>query len=163
MVDPMKESRTQHGNVDRTFGRVWMLAAAFAVSLITACGASDSTGPTADNSPVGNYSITTINGKTLPVAMVDVALYKVEITSGSLSLTADGKYSVVQRWRETIPNNTSNFSDSTFGTWSQSGAQIMLKNAQDTTAKSEGTWAAKQLTFALVDGSTTTTYVYTKP
>lgn len=138
-----------------------MLATAFAVALVTACG-GDSTGPGGANSPVGTYSITTVNGKPLPVAVIDVPLYKVEVSGGTLSLTGDGKYTVVTSTVETIPMNVSRYSDSTFGTWSQSGAQIMLKNAQDTTAKSEATWAGAQLTFALSDGKTTTTYVYTK-
>jgi len=131
-----------------------------AAVVVAACG-SDSTGP-GEPGVVGSYSITTVNGKTLPVALFNEATYKYEVTNGSISLTGDGKYTVVTNFRQTIPGNISLFTDSTFGTWSQSGSVINFKNAQDTTAKDQATWVGTQLTFALTDGKVTTTYVYTK-
>lgn len=145
-----------------------MLAIGFGLTIaIAACGADGGgpVDPTSPNTPVGNYSITTVNGKALPVALFDVStpsLYRLEVTSGALNLTADGKYTVVTRTRQTITGNISNFVDSTFGTWTQAGNQINLRNAEDTSAKSIGSWAGLQLTFVMTDDSVTTTYVYKK-
>ena len=144
-----------------------MLAIGFGLTLaIAACG-SDSTpvDPTSPDTPIGIYSIMTVNGKTLPAALIDVQMpapYKFEVMSGAMNLGADGKYSVVTRFRETITDNTSIYVDSTFGTWTRSGNQINLKNSEDPNAVSTGTWAGLQLTFVLVDTVVATTYVYKK-
>jgi len=154
-----------HNNARRTIGRARTLAIGFGLTIaIAACG-SDGGGPvdpSSPDTPVGNYSINTVNGKTLPAAVIDTTNYKVEVTSGVLNLTADGKYIVVTRTRETIPNNVSNYVDSTFGTWTRSGTQINLKNGEDPNAMSTGTWAGFQMTFVMVDSAFTTTFVYKK-
>ena len=152
----------------KTIGRARTLAIGVGfAALVAACGGDSPSGPgeptgPSNSTPVGAYSITTVNGKTLPVAVFDEPSYKYEVTGGSLTLTSDRKYTVVTSFRQTIPGNVSTFVDSTFGTWSQAGPQITLVNGQDTDAKDQGTWAGLQLTFALSDGKTTTTYVYTK-
>ena len=145
-----------------------MLAIGFGLTLaIAACG-SDSTppvDPTSPDTPIGNYSIMTVNGKTLPAAVIDVQLpapYKFEIMSGALNLTQDGKYTQVTRFRETIPDNVSVFVDSTFGTWTRSGTQITLTNGQEPAAISTGAWTGLQMTFVLVDTVVATTFVYKK-
>lgn len=161
----MRETRSHEGVIGRTISRARTLAVGASIIVVAACG-SDA-GPTTPggqsaNSPVGSYAITTVNAKSLPVALFSDPLYTYEVTSGSIALTNDGKYTVVTNFRQTIPGNVSNIADSTYGTWSQSGATINLKNSQDTTAQDQGTWAGTQLTFALTAGNTTTTYVYTK-
>ena len=160
----MKDSRTQHSTAGKTIGRAVALALSFGAAMVlAACGSdSSSTGPSAPNTPIGRYAITTVNGLALPVAVYDQPLYKYEVTSGSISLTSDGKYVVVTRFRQTVPNDISLITDSTFGTWLQTGTQIDFRNAEDTTAKDQATWAGAKLTFALSDGKVTTTYVYTK-
>lgn len=141
-----------------------MLAIGFGLTVAIAACSSDKgpVDPTSPDTPVGNYSVSTVNGKALPAAVIDTANYKVEVMSGALNLTSDGKYTVVGRTRQTIPGNVSIFVDSTFGTWTQSGSQINLRNAEDTLAKFTGTWAGLQLTFAMTDGNVTATYVYKK-
>jgi hypothetical protein len=144
-----------------------MLAIGFGLTVAIAACSSDKgpVDPTSPDTPVGNYSISTVNGKALPVALFDVQLpspYKWEVMSGALNLTSDGKYTVVTRSRQTIVDNVSIFVDSTFGTWARSGNQINLKNGEDTTAKFTGTWAGLQLTFAMTEDNVTTTYVYKK-
>lgn len=160
----MRDSGTRRTTVRRTIGRTWTLAVGFGFALGVAACSSDATSPgdPAAPTPIGAYSITTVNGRALPVAMFNEGSYLNEITGGTISLASDGKYIVVTVFRETVPKNVSTYRDSTFGTWTQTGAQINLKNAQDTTANSQGMWVDKQLTFALTDGSTTTTYVYNK-
>lgn len=152
--------------VHETIGRAWTLAVGLALVVTTACGSDSATGPGGANdppTPLGAYSITTVNGKALPVAVFNEPSYLYEVMSGTMSLTADGKYVAVTSFRQTVPNNVSIYKDSTFGTWTRTGAQISLKNAQDTTANSQAVWVDKQLTFAMTDGSVTLTYVYNKP
>src|SRR5262245_31368792 len=162
---PMRESQTKQNNAGWTISRARKLAIGFGLALvIAACGSDTSTpvDPTSPDTPVGSYSIMTVNGKTLPAAVIDTVNYKFEILSGALKLTADGKYIEVTRFRETIPDNTSSFVDSTFGTWTRSGTQINLKNGEDPNATSTGTWAGLQMTFVLADTVVALTYVYKK-
>jgi hypothetical protein len=142
-----------------------MLVLGTSIVVAVACGSDG--GPTTPggqttNTPVGSYNITTVNSKALPVALFSEPLYKYEITGGSIALTNDGKYTVVTNFKQTITNDVALITDSTYGTWTQSGSTINLRNSQDTSATDQATWAGTQLTFALSDGKTTTTYVYTK-
>jgi hypothetical protein len=139
------------------------LVLAFAsLATLGACG-SDSPGgpsePAVPTTPVGSYTITTVNGKTLPVALFAEATYTYEVTNGTLALTNDGKYSVVTTFRQTLPGSVSTFVDSTGGTWVRTGSTINLTNGQDGSLDT-GTWDKGVLTFVEVDGKVTTTFVY---
>ena len=161
----MRESQTMHNNAGRTIGRARKLAIGFGLVIAIAACASDGGGPvdpTSPDTPVGSYVISTVNGKTLPSAIYDVTNFKYEVMSGTLQLTADGKFFSAVRYRQTIPDNVSNFLDSTFGTWTRSGDQINLTNGQDPTEKVTGTWAGMQMTFVATDSGVTTTTVYHK-
>jgi len=143
----------------RRSGLTLALAALIGVG---ACGSDSSsgvTGPPVPTTPIGSYTITTVNGKGLPVALFADASYTYEVTNGTLALTSDGKYSVVTTFRQTLPGNVSTFVDSTGGTWVQTGANIQLKNGQDGTLDN-ATWDKGILTFVEVDAKVTTTYVY---
>ena len=163
----MRETRVQQGTARRTIIGMRTLVLAFGAALAVACG-SDS-GPTdpggnpTTNNPtaVGSYSISTVNGKALPVSVFAEGPYTYEVTSGTIGLTNDGKYTLVTNFKQTIPGNVSLYTDSTFGTWSQSGAQISFTDGQDG-SKGTGTWVGTQLTIAVVDANVTTTFVYTK-
>lgn len=130
-----------------------------ALAFATACG-GDATGPNA-NTPEGTYAISTVNGKTPPVAIFNEPDYILEVTSGSLVLTHDGKYSAVLTTRQTVPDNTSIFVDSTSGTWLLSGSAVQFTDASDG-AQETATWGNGQLTFSETDGKVTTTLVYTR-
>ena len=139
------------------------LVLAFAsLATLAACG-SDSPGgpsePAVPTTPVGSYTITTVNGKSLPVALFAEATYTYEVTNGTLALTNDGKYSVVTTFRQTLPGSVSTFVDSTGGTWVRVGSTINLTNGQDGSLDS-ATWDKGILTFVEVDGKVTTTFVY---
>jgi hypothetical protein len=127
---------------------------------LTACG-GDASGPNVSNTPVGSYTISTVNGKALPAAIFSETDYKLEVTSGSLVLTTDGKYSTVTTTRQTVPDNVSIFVDSTGGTWVLSGSQVQFTDAQDS-SKVSAAWGNGQLTFSETDGGVTTTLVYAK-
>lgn len=131
------------------------------VATIAACGGDSPSGPATPKTADGSYNISTVNGKTLPVAIFSDTNFMYEVTSGTLSLTTDGKFSVVTKFRQTIPDNVSIFVDSTGGTWLSSGAKVMFTNAQDASVDS-ATFANGQLTFTEVDTKATTTFVYTR-
>jgi flagellar basal body rod protein FlgG len=129
-----------------------------------ACSADGATSPTqSSNTPVpyGNYAISTVNGKALPVALAQDGAYSYEVTNGTLALSQDGKFSIVTTYRQTITDNVSIFVDSTGGTWSISGNTVTLKNSADGTTDT-GTWETTQLTFVETVNNVTTTSVYTK-
>jgi hypothetical protein len=148
--------------IDRARRSGFVLAfASFAA--LAACGSDSSTGPSGTDptptTPVGSYTITTVNGKGLPVALFAEASYTYEVTNGTLALTNDGKYSVITTFRQTLPGSVSTFVDSTGGTWVKTGTNIQLTNTQDGSLDT-ATWDKGILTFVEVDGKVTTTYVY---
>ena len=147
--------------IDRARRSGFVLAFA-SVAALAACGSDSSTGPSGPavpTTPVGSYTITTVNGKGLPVALFAEATYTYEITNGTLALLSGGKYSVVTTFRQTLPGSVSTFVDSTGGTWVQTGTNIQLTNGQDGSLDT-ATWDKGILTFVEVDGKVTTTYVY---
>ncbi len=123
--------------------------------LIVACG-SDSpsttgpgngTGP--QKTPDGSYAITTINGSSLPAAIFsDTGGFKLEVMSGTITLTTAGQYSIITNYRETLPGVLDTYSDSTGGTWvmPSGSTTIQFTNSADST-KDQATWASGQLTF----------------
>jgi hypothetical protein len=128
---------------------------------MAACGSDGTTTPGGSNSPVGTYSISTVNGKNLPVALYAEGSYSYEVTNGTIGLTSDGKYSMINTYRQTIPGDVEIFVDTTGGTWSLSGTTITMTDGLDGSTVSL-TWATNQLMFAIVDGKVTNTYVYVK-
>ena len=132
-----------------------------ALAAMSACGGDSPSGPATPKTPDGSYVISTVNGKSLPVAIFADTNYTYEVMSGSLVLTTDGKYSVVTKFRQTIPGNVSIFPDSTGGTWVLTGASITFTNADDMSTDTAA-WANGQLTFSETDGKTTTTFVYAR-
>ena len=146
-------------------GRTARFASLALLAAMAACGSggdSGSTTPPILTTPIGTYTISSVNGKVLPVAVASdtSGLYKLEVTSGTIALTADGRYSVVTNTRQTIPGVVSLFVDSTGGTWVLSGTTVSLTNSQDG-SHDTAVWSnTGQLTFAEVSGATTTTFIY---
>ena len=64
------------------------LVVAAATFLIAGCG--DSNAP--DTSHVGRYELVSIDGDPVPVAVVDVPGYTLEVTGGSLTLNANNSF-----------------------------------------------------------------------
>jgi hypothetical protein len=132
-----------------------------ALAAAGACGGDSPSGPATPKTPDGSYTISTVNGKGLPVAIFSDTNYTYEVTSGTLALTTDGKYSIVTKFRQTIPGNVSTFVDSTGGTWLLSGTSITFTNADDKSTDMAA-WANGQLTFTETDGKNTDTYIYAR-
>ena len=121
----MREVRARASLQHLTIRRAKALAAFAAVVAIVAC--SDSSAPKVQKTPEGSYTIATVNGKAVPAPLfADTGGYMLEITSGALSLTSDGKYSSVMGFRQTLPGVVSTYSDSTGGTWVQSGGNVQF-------------------------------------
>lgn len=155
----MRDSRARHPMRDWTFGRVWTLVALAAIVGVVACG--DSTGPNGQKSPEGNYTIATVNGKAVPAPIFsDTGGYMLEITSGRLSLTGDGKYSSVMGFRQTLPGNVSSYTDSTGGTWLRSGGTVQFTETS-TGLTASAAWGSGQITFVdSTSGPSTISLVY---
>jgi hypothetical protein len=168
-MDPMKETHTTYATSRWTIGRARTLgrfALCASVAWIAACGSDSTTqpggtSPPPPTSPVGTYNISTVNGKSLPVAIFSEVNYTYEVTTGSIGLTSDGKYSLVTTYRQTIPGNVETFVDSSGGTWTLAGTTVSLKDGADGSTGSL-TWASTTLSFAIIDGQVTNTFVYTK-
>ena len=141
----MRDSQARHPVWGWTIGRTRTLVALAAVVGAVACG--DSTGPSSQKNPAGNYTIASVNGKAVPAPIFsDTGGYTLEITSGRLSLGGDGKYSSVMAFRQTLPGNVSSYTDSTGGTWVQSGGTLQFTETS-TGMTASATWAGSQITF----------------
>jgi hypothetical protein len=101
------------------------------VTLLTvvanACGGDgdDSTGPDAD-AAVGVYTLSTINGRSLPQVVETNGNDTAEITQGVVTLRSDNTFSDVTQLRITISGQVSMASDSATGTWSRQNNTISL-------------------------------------
>lgn len=132
------------------------------IGVLAACGSDSPTGGkgTVQTSPVGTYTIATINAKAPPVAVISDSGFMWEVTSGSMSLTGDGNYTAVETFRQTVPGNVSVFVDSTRGTWTFSGTTVTFNNTLDQSTF-QATWAnTGTLTLQELDGKNTNTFVY---
>lgn len=136
--------------------------AVLAVTLTTACGKGEgATGPVTPATPEGSYTLQTIDAKAMPYAMYAETDYNLDVMSGTLSVTSNGRWVAKTVTRETIAGNVSTYSDSTFGTWSvPAGTKIAAFINTETSVTSNATWTATDVTVNDVDGSITRKLVY---
>jgi hypothetical protein len=124
-----------------TIGAARTLAVAVVAAVFAACGGDSPSGPGTATSPEGNYTISTINGKAVPMAVFsDTGGYKLEVLTGTLGVQAGGKYSVVTSYRQTIAGIVSAFSDSSGGNWLQTGTSVAFTDGSDG-SKVQATWS----------------------
>jgi hypothetical protein len=140
---------------------------------LAGCSGSDKmTGPSeppAPATPAGAYMLATVDAKGLPWTMYAATGYTLEIQSATLNVTADGKWVSKSVTRETVDGFVSIYTDSTFGTWTVTGAvasnaatkSAMFTNAE-TSQTSSITWTATGLTVQQLDGATTHAFAYTR-
>jgi hypothetical protein len=143
--------------------RVACVTAAIAiVAAAAACGGESPAGPgSSDSSPAGTYTISTVNAKPLPFTMFSDTNYLYEVTSGSFSLTTDGRYTRAMSFRQTIPGDVSLFVDSTGGSWVLNGATVTFTDGVDATVDSAA-YSGGKLTFTESNGVVSSVYVYTR-
>ena len=133
------------------------------VFAITACSKGEGTTGVAapPPTPVGNYTLSTIDAKTLPYMMYADTGYTLEVSGGTLAVTTAGKWVSKLTTRETVAGNVSTYSDSTFGTWSlPTGSKIAVFVNTETGVTSNATWTATDVTVNDVDGATTRKIIY---
>jgi hypothetical protein len=132
-----------------------------AAAAIAACK-GDATGPGVPRTPVGNYAMTSINQRTLPFPMYSDTLYSLDVESGTLAITTDGKWWAKTTTRENVAGNISTYVDSTFGTWTQpsgsTSTAVLLNTETQTTANAS--WTSSDLTLVQVESGTTYTILY---
>ena len=127
-----------------------------------ACGDS-STGPDIPKTPVGSYSLTSFNGKALPVTMFSDTNYLVVLSAATLSLTAEGSYQATSTVRETVLGHQSTYVDTTAGTWVQgTTASALLFTDRFDGHQVTGTWAGFTITLTDTSGGAVATAVYTR-
>jgi hypothetical protein len=150
----MSTGRFAHDARNASLGRGRGLIALCAITasvLLAACGSDSSgtTGPGGQKTPDGSYSISTINNGGLPAAIFsDTGGFKLEVMSGTITLTTSGQYSIVTNFRETLPGVLDTYTDSTGGTWTMaSGSTTVQFTDGSDGSKDQATWSNGQLTF----------------
>lgn len=124
--------------------------------LTTACGGDSSTGPGAN--VVGTYSLQTVNSKALPVTVYDDGTQKIEVTSDTYALSANGTYTNETIVRTTQGGTSSSDTLSYDGTYKQSGNSVTLTDSADPTDQVTGIVSGSTFTIT-VQG---TVLVYTR-
>ncbi len=130
----MKRVRQPDASFRLTTGGVRTLAVALVATILTACGGSTDapSGPATATSPEGNYTISTINGKAVPMAIFsDTGGYKLEVLTGSLGVQTGGRYTVITNYRQTIAGIISTYSDSSGGNWLRNGTSVAFTDGSD--------------------------------
>ena len=140
---------------------IWSVVPLAAVLAITACGGDGPTGPSVPATPEGAFTLQTIDAKSLPFTMYADGAYTLEVQSGTLSITANGKWVAKATTRETVAGIVSVYNDSTFGTWTQvQGSKTAALVNTESSTTSNATWGATDITVTEVDGTTTRRIVY---
>ena len=134
---------------------------------MSACGKGDSpTGPAVTPpppTPVGSYTLNTIDAKTLPYTMYADTGYTLQVASGTISIATTGKWVSKFVTTETVAGNVSTYSDSTYGTWTvATGSTVAVFINSETNVTSNGSWTAVDVTVNDVDGTTIRKIVYRK-
>ena len=97
---------------------------------LAACG-HDSVGPTPTQSTVpGTYSLTTVDGQVLPFTVIDLGAYQAKLASGTLSLRADGSYSMQFGIRIEDSGNVRTAANSDDGLWNVNDKAITLASTR---------------------------------
>ena len=136
-----------------------------------ACGGSGSpTSPSNQPTPPsvvdstmipGNYGLSTVNAKTLPVVILSDSAYTLEVLAATAAMTSADRFTIAITTRETVDGNVSIYADTITGTWSVSGKTITLVSAADGSVAT-ATWDATHLVVAQTDATAKDSYVYVR-
>jgi hypothetical protein len=129
----------------------FLFAAVLLIATVaTGCNGGDSNGPRAG---VGFYSLTKVNGATLPVTTVAGPPLTTEILSGQLTLTSDGNFTETRTGRVTPTGGTpSTVVGTQAGTWAEQDGVFAFtaKNAQgQATTVFSGSLTGTVMTFTI--------------
>lgn len=105
--------------------------------------------------PIAPYALTMIGTTRLPVVMYQAESYTLEVTSGTVELTAPDKLTMTMTVNETVDGNKSTYTDIESGTWAlESGGAITITLVSG--EKLAAVWSGTQLTVTRDE----TTFVY---
>jgi len=124
----------------RRFLAVALTAATFAS---TACGGGDSIGP---NSVTGTYTLQSVNGAGLPAAILEDASYKLEVLSGSYTLSSNNTYSATASFKETDNGVVTPTTQFETGTYTLHGSSVTFTDSDD--FQTDGTISGSDLTIS---------------
>lgn len=133
------------------------LLAALALALAACKGTEPET-------PVGDYALSQIDGKSVPASLFAEPEYQVRVTSGSLAVDAGRTWVAVLSWEETVDGFRSAYVDSVSGTWVEEAGRIVFTDGVDTTFKQNAIWEGASITIKQPgpSGSAMSTAVYAK-
>jgi hypothetical protein len=99
---------------------------------VAACRGDGPPAPPSPPSPsvAGSYQLTTVDGHSLPVTVVDLGTYRANVASGTLTLSDDGTYAYVVGYQLDDGIKIRAQADSDAGTWTLTGASIALASTQ---------------------------------
>jgi hypothetical protein len=109
---------------------------------------------------VGTYSLSSVNGLTLPARITDTPDLKVDILSGTLLVQANGSYRETRESRVTEPDGPRPASSFTEGTLNVSGSSLEVRERAGGTYA--GTYAGTTLSYSIPAGATSVTFTYEK-
>lgn len=135
-----------------------LIAAAFAVMTMAACGGSD--GITEPDTVTGKYVLKTVDGKAMPVVVYQETGYKLEVTYSDYTLAENGTFTNNVTWRETDGAVVTTESDASSGTYTANGSAISFVSPGGTPF--QGTRDGRKLTITFSDEGTTFVAVYEK-
>ena len=153
----VKSLSTQY-RLTRRISSTLMLGLVTALTLlIAACGGDSSTGP---SSVVGNYQLTTVQGKGLPYRLYSDVNYSVDVSDGTIAIKGDGNFVATMRSEERVENHLSVYADTATGKWALSGTNIdfLASDGTRTTGKVSG----NSITLTDSSGVTPVVFVYTQ-
>jgi len=135
-----------------------LFVAVVVAGALSACNGSDSSGPAPG---VGSYTLIKVNGSNVPVTTVVGPPLTQEITSGSLTLNANGAFTETRIGKITPTGGaTSQVTSTSTGTWSLSNTGVIafvIPNTQgQTNTTFNGTLSGQLVTYTT--SGTTFTY-----
>lgn len=125
------------------FRRSLAIVAVTGIAAAAACGGDGATGP---KSPIGSYTLSTVNGKTLPATLFADTGFTVDVSDGSLAIEPDGRFVVGMTSRWTIEGHASVFVTADTGKWTQTGDRLVLTYVDSTTQSAS--WQGNRITVA---------------
>jgi len=137
---------------------MWKSVLLGAVVWLAACGGS--TEP--KTSVYGTYTLRTINGLQLPQNIYADASASLAIASGTLTLSSNNTYSLVEQEHIVVAGVPSEDVYSETGTFTQSGTGLQLTSVAGGTIQHQMIWNGNQISWTDVFINTTSTYVFTR-
>jgi hypothetical protein len=128
------------------------LCLSLVAALAVACSGGGATGPAAPTTPDGNYTLSTVAGKTLPYVMFSDTGYTVTVTGGTLSLTTARRYDIATNTSETFAGSTTPYVDRSNGSWTTTNGSSSVTLTPNFGATIAATWTGSKLSLTMPEG-----------